>query len=81
MLSWQGRYIDSVWVAEKYMPGENAPPHVDSYYGAPHIKTPKLAVVAGTETDGCISTGKGSWSEKIYYFLPDFAPASDGNEI
>ena len=36
---------------------------------------------AGFSSDNCVGSGFGMWSEKIYHFKPDMAPACDGEEI
>ena len=37
--------------------------------------------MAGRSSDPCVESGFGMWNDKIYHFLPDMPPSSDGDEI
>ena len=41
----------------------------------------KTHPVPERSSDPCVESGFGMWNEKIYHFLPDKPPSSDGDEI
>lgn len=72
--------MNTVWVGKKFLPGEPVPEKEDTYYGAPHITEPRVHP-AGEDPEVCVFTGAGAWNDKIYHFLPDKPPSSNGDEI
>jgi xylitol oxidase len=52
-----------------------------TFYGSPLIKEKRIHPVKGRDSAPCVTVGKGWWKEKIYHFLPDQPPSSDGDEI
>lgn len=80
-ISWKERHMDSVWVGRKFLPNEPLPPFVETYYGAPHIKTEKQHPVRERDPDPCVFPGPGPWTHKIIHFLPEKPPSSGGDEI
>ena len=51
----------------------------ESLYGGSLVQ--KTHPVPGRSSDPCVESGFGMWNEKIYHFLPDKPPSSDGDEI
>lgn len=50
-----------------------------SFYDGSLVET--THPVPGRSSDPCVKSGFGMWSDKIYHFLPDKPPSSDGDEI
>lgn len=50
-----------------------------TFHGASLIH--QVHPVPGRDASPCVSTGAGSWSNKIYHFRPDAPPSSGGDEL
>lgn len=79
--TYRERKMTSVWVGQHYAVGEKVPEVGQEFFGAKHITTPRLHPCPGQPADACVYPGPGFWKDKIYHFLPDRPPSSNGDEI
>lgn len=79
--NWDNKEMSSVWVGKKFLKGEVVPAKEQTYYGAKHIQKSTSHPVPGRDSSVCVTPGEGLWREKIYHFLPDRPPSSDGDEL
>jgi len=78
--NWSDRAMNSVWVGQRFVDGK-CPEKLDVFWGAKHITTNNTHPVPGRDASPCITTGVGTWIDKIIHFLPDRPPSSAGDEI
>lgn len=84
--TWENPEMTSVWTSEIIEPEIIGSVAVDytnvcqpEFYGAKLVH--HIHPVPGRSADPCVTSGLGMWYDKIYHFLPDKPPSSDGDEI
>lgn len=80
-MDWKDPKINSTWIGKKYYNEEDRPTIPDTFFGAKHIPGNQYHPVPLQDPEACITTGYGSWRDKLNHFLPDHPPSSAGNEI
>jgi hypothetical protein len=64
------RKFNSVWIGSKKKKIE-----------LPLTETTKVHPVPGMDSTSCVEAGTGPWDTKIYHFIPNLPPSSNGDEI
>jgi len=73
--------MSTVWCGHKFAQDEELARIGKTFYGAEHITEQRVHPVRGRDSTPCVTVGPGLWREKIYHFLPDQPPSSDGEEV
>ena len=85
---WKAPRMTSVWLGKRVaMDDADAPEFgasaeavcAPTFHGATLVE--RIHPVPGRDSDPCVSSGIGTWRDKIYHFLPGKPPSSGGDEI
>jgi len=76
---WETREMSTVWLGHVTSIAKHKQ---DEFFGAKHITEHSHHPIPSLDAKNCVTTGLGSWGEKLYHFLPHMTPSSgSGTEL